>query len=78
MATTTIRVPVELRDEIAQLADARGTSMVDLVADAVHRLARDDWWAAVRDDLDALGDDDVEAMDEETSRLDGVAADGLP
>jgi predicted DNA-binding protein len=39
--TTTLRVPVELRDEIARLAEERGSTMLEVVTDAVHSLTRD-------------------------------------
>lgn len=75
--TTTIRVPVTLRDTIARLADGRGASMVDLVTEAVERLERDEWWDSVHASLAALSDDDADASAEETEGLDGAAADGL-
>jgi predicted transcriptional regulator len=75
--TTTLRVPVQLRDEIARLAEARGTTMLDIVTDAVHRLSRDQWWDSVHDAIDAMTADQIGSYRDETDRLDGAAADGL-
>ena len=72
-----MRVPSELRDEIAWIAEQRGTSMVDVVADAVHRLGRDEWWSSVRDALDDLAPSEVDAYQMENRRLDAAAVDGL-
>lgn len=74
---TTLRVPVALRDEIARLARGRGTTMVDVVAQAVHRLANDQWWADVREALDSMGPAGVAPLRAETVGLDGASADGL-
>jgi hypothetical protein len=75
--TTTLRVPIQLRDEIARLAEERGTTMLDVVTDAVHRLSRDQWWDTVRDVFDQMTPEDVAAYQTETSQLDDAAADGL-
>jgi predicted transcriptional regulator len=75
--TTTLRVSTELRDEIARLADERGTTMLEVVADAIHRLTRDQWWATVHTALDQMTGDDVEAYQAEAGLLDDTAADGL-
>jgi predicted transcriptional regulator len=75
--TTTLRVPVDLRDEIARLAEERGTTMLEVVADAIHRLTRDEWWADVHDALDGLQPEEAEGYRQEADRLDGAAADGL-
>ena len=75
--TTTLRVPTELRDEIARLAKARGTTMLQVVTDAIHRLAREEWWGTVHDALDAMTTDQTDAYRAEADQLDGTAADGL-
>lgn len=75
--TTTLRVPVDLRDEIARLAQARGTSMLEVVADAIHGLARDEWWARVHAALEELQPGEVDLLRAESGRFDGAAADGL-
>lgn len=75
--TTTLRVPVELRDEIAHLAAARGSTMLDIVSDAVHRLSRDQWWDNVHEAIDAMTADEAEDYRIETDRLDSATADGL-
>ena len=75
--TTTLRVPVDLRDEIARLAEERGTTMLQVVADAIHRLTRDEWWADVHDALDQLQPTEADGYRQEADRLGGAAADGL-
>ena len=75
--TTTLRVPVGLRDEIARLAEARGTSMLEVVTDAIHRLTRDEWWDRVHGALDQMSPDEGDVLRRETEQLDGAAADGL-
>jgi hypothetical protein len=75
--TTTLRVPVQLRDEIARLAEARGSTMLDIVTDAVHRLSRDQWWDNVHDAIDAMTADELGSYRDETDQLDSAAADGL-
>lgn len=51
--------------------------MLDVVADAVHRLSRDEWWTSVRGALDGLSAADVASYEGETWALDAAAADGL-
>ena len=75
--TTTLRVPTELRDEISRLAKQRGTTMLDVVTDAVHRLGREEWWSTVRGALDGLDDVEAASYQAESRRLEAAAADGL-
>jgi hypothetical protein len=75
--TTTLRVPVELRDEIARLAEDRGTTMLDVVTDAIHRLTRDQWWDTVHDMLDEMTPEDAAEYQAGARQLDAAAADGL-
>ncbi len=75
--TTTLRVPTELRDEISRLAKQRGTTMLDVVTDAVHRLGREEWWLSVRGALDDLSDAEAASYRAESRGLDAAAADGL-
>ena len=75
--TTTLRVPTELRDEISRLAEQRGTTMLDVVTDAVHRLSRDEWWSSVRDALDELSATEAASYQAESRGLEASAADGL-
>lgn len=51
--------------------------MQDVVADAVHRLSQDEWWASVRSAFDNLGAEETASYQAESSRLDAAAADGL-
>ena len=75
--TTTLRVPIELRDEISRLAERRGTTMLDVVTDAVLRLGRDEWWSSVRGALDDLSAANVAGYQSESRGLDAAAADGI-
>ena len=75
--TTTLRVPTELRDEISRLAQRRGTTMLDVVADAVHRLGREEWWSSVRGSLNALSEAETASYRDESRQLDTAAGDGL-
>ena len=75
--TTTLRVPTELRDEISRLANQRGTTMVDVVTDAVHRLGRDEWWRSARGALDELSNAEATSYQTESRRLGAAAVDGL-
>jgi len=75
--TTTLRVPTELRDEISRLAKQRGTTMLDVVTDAVHQLGREEWWSSVRGVLDGLDDAEAASYQAESRGLDAAAADGL-
>ena len=75
--TTTLRVPSELRDEISRIAQQRGTTMIEVVTDAVHRLGRDEWWVSVHDALDGLSPAAAASYQAESRELDAVAADGL-
>ena len=36
------QVPTAVRDEVSRLAEQRGTTMLEVVTDAVHRLGRDE------------------------------------
>lgn len=75
--TTTLRVPSELRDEIARIAKQRGTTMLEVVTDAVHRLGRDEWWSTVHRALDNMTASDAAAYQAESRGLGGASADGL-
>ena len=75
--TTTLRVPVALRDEIARLAEARGATMVDVVTDAIHRLTTEQWWDTVHDALEQMAPEDVAAYQAEAARLDVVVGDNI-
>ncbi|MCA1692214.1 MAG: hypothetical protein LC733_08465 [Actinobacteria bacterium] len=75
--TTTLRVPVELRDEIARIANQRGTTLLDVVSDAIHRLSREEWWDNVHDAIEKLTDDEHAAYEAEVEVLDDAAGDGI-
>ena len=51
--------------------------MVDVVADAVHQLGREEWWSSVREALDDLVPSEVDAYQSESQRFDAAAIDGL-
>jgi len=75
--TTTLRVPSELRDEISRIAQQRGTSMLEVVTDAVRRLGCDEWWDAVHASLDNMAPDQVESYRAESTTLGRVSSDGV-
>jgi predicted transcriptional regulator len=75
--TTTLRVRTELRDEISRLAKQRGTTMLDVVTDAVHRLDREEWWSSVRGALDGLSSAEATSYQAGSRELGAAAADGL-
>ena len=63
---------------VARIAEQRGTTMLEVVTDAVHRLGRDEWWSSVRDALDGLTSSEVASYQVESQQLDAAAsADGL-
>jgi predicted transcriptional regulator len=75
--TTTLRVPTDLRDEIARLAEVKGTTMLDVVTEAVGRLTRDEWWTGVHRAIETMSETDRSGYAEESGRLSGAVADGL-
>jgi predicted transcriptional regulator len=75
--TTTLRVPLQLRDEIARLAEERGASMAEVVGQAVARLTRDDWWSAVYQSLERWGPDEAGSYQREGGAYNASVADGL-
>ena len=72
-----MRVPTELRDEIARIAKQRRTTMLEVVAEAVRRLDRDDWWSSVHAALDGLSSSEEKSYQAESRALDATVADGL-
>ena len=75
--TTTLRVPVALRDEIAELAAQRGTTLLDVVSVAVHQLRRQQWWDTVHAELDAMSGQEMDDYQSEAVALEPTLADGL-
>ena len=75
--TTTLRVPVQLRDQIAALADERGTTMLDVVAEAIRRLSRDQWWAGVHAAIEGSDPDALAGYHDEARVLDHAVSDGI-
>ena len=75
--TTTLRVPVELRDEIAALAEDQGTTLLEVVTRAVAQLKREQFWEMVHQQMDAMPADELSAYQAETNQLDGTVGDGL-
>lgn len=74
---TAIRVPVELRDEIARLAHERSGTMLDVVTDAIHRLTKDQWWESVHDAVDAMAPGDGVEYRANADQMDDASTDGL-
>jgi predicted transcriptional regulator len=54
MTTTTIKVDSAVRDRLAVLARARGTTMGALLAEATEAMERQTFFARARDQLDQL------------------------
>lgn len=75
--TTTLRVPVHLRDEIAALAEKRGTTMLDVVIDAIRQLRREQWWTGVHAAIESLDSESLDSHGAETTQLDQAAGDGI-
>lgn len=75
--TTTLRIPLELRDQIAQLAGRRGTTMLGVVVEAVLRLRRDEWWNTVHDALDTMNAAHAETYRADAEIVDATAPDGI-
>ena len=75
--TTTLRLPVALRDEIARLADERESTLLDVVADAVAHLKRDKWWAQVHEELETMTSAELADYHADAETLDVTTADGL-
>ena len=51
--------------------------MLDVVTDAVHRLARQEWWSSVRGALDEMNDAEAASYQAESRTLDAAVPDGL-
>lgn len=54
MSTTTIKVETTVRDRLALLARARGTTMGALLAEATERLEREAFFARAHEQLENL------------------------
>lgn len=70
-------MPAELRNEVAEIAERRGSSMLDVVVDAVHQLRRDEWWSSVHHSLDQMSTSEARSYAAERDGLSGSTADGL-
>ena len=51
--------------------------MLDVVAEAVHQLAREEWWSSVHGALDGLDDAEAASYQAESRGLEAATADGL-
>ena len=60
-----------------RMAKRRGTTMVDVVTDAVYRLGRDEWWLEARNALDGLTQAAATSYQAESRGLSAATADGL-
>ena len=78
---TTIKVPRQLRDRVAQLARHRRATMADVLDEAVGRLEQDVFFARMRDQLVRLHDEDPREWEsyrsEATEWEQATIADGL-
>ncbi len=61
--TTTIKVDVRVRDRLAALARARGTTMGALLAEATEFMERDAFFASANQQLEQLRSTDPQAWD---------------
>lgn len=77
-ATTTIRVPVQTRDRLNALAERRGGSAGDLVADLVSAADDDALLADAEQAWHALGEVDVSQIDADAKALEAFDADPPP
>ncbi|MCY4162664.1 MAG: hypothetical protein OXE93_00365 [bacterium] len=75
--STTLRVPTKLRDEIARLAELKDTTMQEVVAEAVRRFEREEWWASVYDALNEWDEPTVSGYATDAQNLEGTTLDGL-
>lgn len=66
-----------MRDEISRLAKQRGTTMLDVVTEAVHQLSREEWWSSVHGAFDELSDAEAASYRAESRRLEAATPDGL-
>jgi hypothetical protein len=74
-ATTTIKVPVELRDRLAERARRDHVTLADAIARSLDAADAAEFWNAVRT---TMGDEDARAsLAVETRRLDSAVSDGL-
>ena len=75
--TTTLRLPVALRDEIARLADERESTLLEVVTDAVAQLKRDQWWAQVHEELETMTPAELAEYQADVETLGATSSDGL-
>lgn len=74
MATTTIRVPIELRDRLAERAAAHNTSLAEAIAHALEAEERAAFWAEAQA---TMGGRNIAAIRVDTAALAGTMKDGL-
>jgi len=74
MATTTIKVPVELRDRLASLASRDNTTLAGAIARSLDAAETAAFWADVARTMDAPGGS---AASSDVEQLSGSLTDGL-
>ncbi|MBA8825396.1 putative transcriptional regulator [Saccharopolyspora lacisalsi] len=72
--TTTIKVPDELRNRLAQRAQERHVSQADVIAEALEALERREFWAAVDAGYERLRQDPEAWSDYVNERDEWVSA----
>lgn len=70
MPTTTLKVDTAIRDRLASVAKARGTTMVALLAEVADRLAVEQRWLDIHAAYERLRHDDPSGWTEYTAELD--------
>jgi len=53
-----------------RIAEERGSTLLQVVTDAVHLLSREQWWEAVQVALDEMTEDDLTSYRTEAGALD--------
>lgn len=75
MATTTLKVPVELRDRLAERARRRRTTLAGAIAQALEAAEEREFWEEVRE---TMGTAEARAdLAAESERLSTTLRDGL-
>jgi predicted transcriptional regulator len=69
MSTTTIKVDSAVRDRLAHVAKARGTTMVALLADVADQLETEQRWVEIHTAYERFQRDDPEGWAEYTAEL---------
>lgn len=72
-----MRMPIKLRDEIAELAAQQDSTMLAIVAEAIEQLRQQQWWDTLHAQLDEMSATDIEDYQREAEVLEATLRDGL-